>query len=208
MSAAPEVAVIATGTANIASVCAAFTRLGARATTTTEPEVVANAPFVVLPGVGAFGAAMAALRAHDLVDPLRARLAADLPLLCVCLGQQLLAASSEESPGVAGLGVIPARIVRFASHLRVPQLGWNTIELPKSEPTSGPRMLRADAFSFANSYCLRTAPPGWRVATADHGGTFVAAMERGRTLACQFHPELSGAAGKTLLRTWLEGGAA
>lgn len=208
MSAPPEVAVIATGTANVASVLAAFTRLGARATTTTDPEVVANAPFVVLPGVGAFGAAMAALATHALVVPLRARIAADRPLLCVCLGQQLLATASAESPGVAGLGVIPASVARFASHLRVPQLGWNTIQVPKAEPTAGPSMLRAESFYFANSYCLRAAPPGWRVATADYGGTFVAAMERGRTLACQFHPELSGAAGATLLRAWLEGGAA
>lgn len=83
--------------------------------------------------------------------------------------------------------------------------GWGGT---KAAPTDGPRLLRAGTFYFANSYCLRAAPPGWRVATADYGGTFVAAMERGRTLACQFHPELSGPAGKALLRAWLEGGAA
>ena len=203
MSATPEVAVIATGTANIASVCAAFTRLGARATPTTDPAVIADAPFVVLPGVGAFGAAMASLRTHDLVAPLLTRLAADAPLLCVCLGLQLLATASQESPDVGGLAAFPQRVSRFGDAQRVPQLGWNGII-----PAAGSKLLRPDTFYFANSYCLRSAPPGWTAATADYGGTFIAALERGRTLACQFHPELSGAAGATLLRAWLEGGAA
>lgn len=194
-----QVVVIATGTANLASVRAAFARLDATVHLTTDAEVVAKAKYLVLPGVGAFGAAMEALREHHLIAPLRHRLMTGAPLLCICLGMQLLAAASEESPGVAGLGALPLQVTRFSPppespQLKIPQLGWNAIT-----PAADAQLLCRASFYFANSYCLREAPPGWTAATADYGGPFVAAIERGKALACQFHPELSGAAGAELL---------
>lgn len=203
---AEQVFVVATGTANVASVCAAFARLDQQVHLTTDAEVVRAAQYVVLPGVGAFGAAMDALRALHLVAPLRERLMTGAPLLCICLGMQLLAAASEESPGVAGLGALPLQVTRFSPppdspQLKVPQLGWNAIT-----PAADAQLLRPASFYFANSYCLREAPPGWTAATAEHGGPFVAALERGKALACQFHPELSGAAGADLLTRWLARG--
>ena len=153
---------------------------------------------MVLPGVGAFAAGMARLRQLRLVEALRARLAAGRPTLAICLGLQLLCEASEESPSVEGLGVLAARITRFEGDVRVPQLGWNQVV-----PNAACQLLEEGHAYFANSYRLVDAPDGWRAARTDHGGPFVAALERDALLACQFHPELSGAWGAALLSRWL-----
>lgn len=194
-----RVALIDTGVANIASLRAAFVRLGAEPTLTRDPEAVRAADHVVLPGVGAFGAGMARLRALGLVEPIRARVAEGRPLLAVCLGLQLLAEASEESPGEAGLGVVGGRVTRFPGSVRVPQFGWNEVR-----PDPGASLLQPGFAYFANSYRLAEAPPDYAVAWAEHGDPFVAALERGPLLACQFHPELSSAWGQALLGRWLE----
>ena len=190
-----EVVVVPTGTANLASIRAAFRRLGADLRISLEPAAIADAGHVVLPGVGAFAAAIAGLRASGADRALVERIAADRPTLAVCVGHQLLFASSDESPGVPGLGVVEAHVGRFAGAVRVPQFGWN-------EVAGEGRFLRSGYAYFANSF-RATAAPGWNVATAEHGGAFVAAMERGNVLTCQFHPELSGAYGRDLLEAWL-----
>jgi imidazole glycerol-phosphate synthase subunit HisH len=153
----------------------------------------------VLPGVGTLAAAMAQLEADGLVEPLRARLLAGRPTLAVCLGLQLLCEESEESPGRRGLGIVPARVTKLGAEVRVPQLGWNRIV-----PQPSCRLLEEGYVYFANSYRLEEAPAGWSAAMSDYGGPFVAAMERGAVLACQFHPELSGRFGLELLRRWLD----
>ncbi len=190
--------VLGTGVANLASVDAAFRRLGAEPTATRDPEVVRRADQLVLPGVGAFGAAMETLRQAGVVEALAERIEQGRPTLAVCLGLQLLCATSDESPGVEGVGVVDASIRRFPAGLRVPQMGWNAVS-----PTSGARTLTPGFAYFANSFCLDRVPPGWEGALADHGGPFVAALERGDVLACQFHPELSGAWGQQLMERWL-----
>lgn len=195
-----RVLIVRTGVANLASVCAALRRLDAEPEPTRDAEAVLAADHVVLPGVGAFGAAMAALD-DGLAEALKARIAADRPTLAVCVGLQVLCQESEESPGVVGLGVVPGTVQRFPSTVTVPQLGWNRIE-----PTPG-SPLAAGYVYFANSYRLDTLPPGFCGALSDHGGPFVAALSRGALLACQFHPELSGAYGAGLLHRWLTGGA-
>ncbi len=189
------VVIVPTGTANLASVRAAFARLGRDVRITDEPQAIAAADHVVLPGVGAFGAAMASLRASGADRALIDRVVADRPTLAVCVGHQLLFAASEESPGVAGLGIVDATIGRFVGDVRIPQFGWN-------EVAGEGHLLRPGFAYFANSY-RAVAAPGWTVATTEHGGRFVAAMERGRVLTCQFHPELSGAYGRGLLEGWL-----
>lgn len=191
--------IVRTGTANLASVCAGFQRLGVTPHITADPAVARDAACVVLPGVGAFGAAMAQLTARGLDVALRQRMVSDKPTLAICLGLQLLCESSTESPGVAGLGVVRGAIDRFGANVRVPQLGWNEVV-----PDTGARWLTRDYAYFANSYRLTTPPPDCQVAWTDYGGRFVCAFERGRLLACQFHPELSGPWGLELLRRWLE----
>jgi len=193
--------VIRTGVANTASVCAALARCGLDPTVTGDAERVASSPFVVLPGVGSFGVGMESLRACGAAAAIAERVRAGRPTLAVCLGLQLLARESEETPGVSGLGVIDAPVTRFPVGVCTPQFGWNRVE-PKAE--SGP--VEPGYAYFANSYRLTSAPPGWGVAWADHGGAFVAALWDRGVLACQFHPEVSGPWGLSLIRRWIATG--
>ena len=193
-----KVLIVNTGTANIASVAAAFTRLSVEPIVTTDPRCVREAPLVVLPGVGSFGTAMQRLNESGLCDPLLDRVRLQQPLLAICLGMQLLCESSEESPGVSGLGAVSGRLRRFEPPARVPQMGWNQIA-----PAPGATLLRPATMYFANSYRLDTIADGWTGSTSQYGQTFASAIERGPILACQFHPELSGVDGLDLLRRWL-----
>jgi imidazole glycerol phosphate synthase glutamine amidotransferase subunit len=195
-----DLALVETGLANVASVRAAFARLGVDARPTTDPAVVAQAARVVLPGVGAFGAGMAALTRHGLVGPLRARVEAGRPTLAICLGLQLLADASDEDPGVPGVGALPVPVRRLPGGVRVPQLGWNAVEVG-----AGAALLRPGFANFAHSYALFEAPPGWVPAWVTHGARVIAAVERGAVLGCQLHPELSGDWGAALLGRWLDG---
>jgi len=196
-----KVTIIQTGIANIASVRASFERLSVTVTLTDDPDLVRHSSHVMLPGVGAFGAGMAALgsRSYGLGEALVERFSNDRPTMAICLGLQLLASSSEETPGITGLSIFEqSRVTRFDTSVKVPQLGWNKVEV---EP--GANFLHTGYAYFANSYRLVTPPPGWTAAYADHGGRFVAALERGPHLACQFHPELSGPWGQALIARWL-----
>ena len=192
---------VATGVANVASVRAAFRRLGRELAPASAGDV-ADAPALVVPGVGHFGAAMRRLRAHGLVDPLRARLAAGRPTLGICLGMQLCCEGSEEAPGEPGLAAVAGTVTRFAPGVRCPQMGWNRVEAPADA-----RFVEAGHAYFAHSFALARPPAGFCAATATHDAPFVAALERGSLLLCQFHPELSGAWGEALLARWLAGAA-
>lgn len=192
--------IVQTGVANTASVTAALRRGGAEVVTVERAAAIDELGRIVVPGVGAFGAGMAALDDLGVVGALIDRIEANRPTLCVCLGMQLLFASSDESPGVDGLGVCSGHVGAFPDGVTTPQFGWNRVE---AEPTMS--HLEAGYAYFANSYRVPEAPDGWDVATTDHGGRFVAAMERGPVLACQFHPELSGAYGQGIIDRWLAG---
>src|SRR5690606_37439339 len=141
--------------------------------------------------------AVSALESAGLGEPVARRIADGRPILAVFVGMQILATASDESPG-NGLGAVDARVRRFVGEVRIPQLGANRVE-----PQPGARLVTPGWAYFANSYRLDTVPQGWVGATGDHGGPFVAAMERGDVLACQFHPELSGSWGLALLERWL-----
>jgi imidazole glycerol phosphate synthase glutamine amidotransferase subunit len=196
---APEVAIIRTGVSNAASVMAALRRAGARPFLSDEAERVAAAPFAVLPGVGAFGPAAKALRERGLDEALRWRFSRGLPLLGICLGMQLCFEASEESPGVPGLSLFPGCVGRFRGAESLPQLGWNRVG-------AGSFLLGAGWAYFANSYRLDEAPAGFGASWSSHGEPFVAALESpgpGSLLLCQYHPELSGAFGLSLLGRWL-----
>jgi len=219
-----EVVIVRTGTANLASVLSAFTRLGISARMIDDARQIVRAEKLVLPGVGAFDATMHCLAEAKLVEPLRQRIYEGRSTLAICVGMQVLFETSEEgeeyhdtgnSGGNAneyentdrndkqgergGIGALLGRIERFRGELRVPHLGWNWVR-----PSDGCRLVQSGYAYFANSYRLQTPPPGWLAASTDYGSPFVAALERGNVLACQFHPELSGAFGLDLIRRWFQ----
>ena len=195
-----DVAILKTGTANLASVVAACGRLGATAQLVSDAQDVAEARHLIVPGVGAFGACMEIFNRMGVVEPLRQRLQdADQPTLAVCMGLQLLCQGSDETPGVRGVGAVHGVIRRFEGDVRVPQLGWNDVR-----PQGGCQLLVPGMAYFAHSYRLTDIPAGWHGALTNHGGLFVSALERGPVLLCQFHPELSGDYGAALLGRWLE----
>lgn len=193
------VVVVATGIGNTASVTAAIRRCGWECEVTGDAELVRSAARVVLPGVGSFGTGMASLVERGLDLAIVERVRDDRPLLAICLGLQLLCLDSEESPGVQGLGVVAATVRRFPESVRTPQFGWNRVE------ATGCRLVKTGDAYYANSYRVSGAPEGWVAATTTHGAPFVASLERGSVLACQFHPELSGAWGSELIARWLVG---
>ncbi len=193
-----EVCIVPTGTANVASVCAAFERLGTRPLLCDDPVQIARAARVVLPGVGAFAAAARRIDELGLRSVLLERVAEQRATLAICLGMQLFCARSDESPDAHGLAVVPDSIARFGDGLRVPQVGWNRV-LPV-----GSELLEPGYAYFVHSYRLAAMPPGWSGAMTDYGGEFVSALERGPVLACQFHPEISGDYGQALLGRWLQ----
>jgi glutamine amidotransferase len=196
-------ALVSTGLANIASVRAAFLRLGVEPVLTESPRLVREADAVVLPGVGALGPAMARLAERDLdgdtlAEALRARVALGRPTLAICLGLQLLCTGSDEAPGVTALSIAAVHVARLDTAPSLPHFGWNEVV-----PTQGSSLVRRGHAYFAHSYGALSAPRGFEAAWTSHGSPFVAAFERGAVLACQFHPELSGAYGADLLQRWL-----
>lgn len=195
-----RVAVVRTGTANLASVLAGLRRAGGDPYITESPSDVLREARVILPGVGSFGAAMAELRSRGLDRALEERFRTGKALAGFCLGMQLFFESSEESPGVRGLSLLPGAIRKYPDSVRTPRLGWGAVR-----PDPGPGYLEPGWAAFANSYRLVEPPPGFRVAWADYAGPFAAALERPGLLLCQFHPELSGSWGKDLLARWLQG---
>lgn len=194
-----DVVIVPTGTANLASVLAAFRRLGADPQVATTVGEVEEAQRVVVPGVGSFGAAMGELIRLGFPSMLQERIEGDRPTLAICVGMQLLATTSEESEGKVGLGAVAEKVTRFPETVRVPQLGWNQVRAG-----AGCNVLADGWAYFANSFRFESVAEGWSTALTDHGGSFVAAMERGNVLASQFHPELSGVWGRELLGRWLD----
>lgn len=194
-----QVWIVRTGTANTASVIAGIERSGKSACIVKDPQQAWNAEYLVLPGVGALAAAMQRLQEDDMVHVLQKRIRAGKPTMAICLGLQLLCQNSEESPNFPALGLVESVVEKYPSSVRVPQLGWN-----RTDPEPACRLLKPGYAYFANSYRIKDAPTGWSVAWADYAGRFVAAMEKGRVLACQFHPELSGPWGQALMQAWLE----
>ena len=194
-----QITILRTGLANLASVTAAFSRLGADIVVADDADTISGATRLVVPGVGAYGEAMNRLGAAGLVSPLRDRIAEGRPTLGICLGLQIFGAGSDESPGVSGLGCVSAMTTGFDVTLRSPQMGWNRVTATDNAVLCG-----SGYAYFANSFRFERIPAGWAGATANYGGPMVAALERGAVLGCQFHPELSGAYGEGLLARWME----
>ena len=194
-----HVAIIDSGVANLAAVESALTDLGVVYTITGDPKAALQASHVVLPGVGRFSAGLETLRRDGLDAAVCEIHERGTPFLAVCLGMQMLGDGSDESPDTPGLGIVSGRFQRLPDSVRVPHLGWNQV---RADENSG---LPSGTAAFANSYYLPKPPTGWSACWTTHGATFVSMLARGRTVACQFHPELSGPFGMGLIRDWLSG---
>jgi glutamine amidotransferase len=196
---------------NATSVRRALGHLGAEATITADPAVVAQAERVVFPGVGAAGSCMANLRSAGLDRAIAGAAASGKPVLVVCVGMQLLFDWSDEDGGTPCLGLLPGKVVRFApgaASVKVPHMGWTEVDFPPGAagaPDPLARALPDRHFYFVHSYHCVPGPGVEVIAQADHGGRFCAGVRRGNVAAVQFHPEKSGPAGLALLRNFLGG---
>jgi glutamine amidotransferase len=194
------IAVLDYGIGNLRSAQKALERLGASAVLTDDPELVDSAAGVVLPGVGAFGPCMEALRASGLEEPARKAVEGARPFLGICVGAQMLYDGSEEDPGVAGMGVLPGWVRRLPDGMKRPQMQWNVLER-RAESEMLAALGDPTWMYFVHSYSPELSDDV--VATCDYGGPVVAAVERGPLWATQFHPEKSGAAGLRLLANFV-----
>jgi glutamine amidotransferase len=199
------VAVLDYGIGNLRSAQKALQHVGADARLTADPDVIAEADGVVLPGVGAFGRCMEALRDTGLDGLARAAAGDGRPFLGICIGMQLLYEASEEDPDATGLGVLPGVVRRLPDGVKRPQMQWNTLDVQR--PTGLLDGLADPAWVyFVHSYAPE--PGDGVVATCDYGGPVVAAVEQGRVWATQFHPEKSGANGLHILANFVAACAA
>jgi glutamine amidotransferase len=204
--------VIDYGSGNLRSVSKALDAVGARTRFVSTPAALDEIDAIVVPGVGAFGDCARHLRATGLWEPLREWISADRPYLGICLGYQLLFESSEETPGVEGLGVLPGVVRRFpagnpqnpAGALKVPHMGWNTLDVRKPEDRLYAAALpAAPSVYFVHSFFPVPADPSIVSATCDYGGDFAASVSRGALSAVQFHPEKSQRNGLAILRNFV-----
>jgi len=198
----PLVAVLDYGIGNLRSAQKALERVGADARLTADSGLIADADAVVLPGVGAFGACMDALRDCGLDEVAIEAANDDRPFLGVCVGMQMLYEGSEESPGAVGLGVLPGRLRRLPDTVKRPQMQWNLVDIrrPSQLFSSVPDPVWV---YFVHSYAAE-ADGESVIATCDYGGPVAAAVEREGLWATQFHPEKSGTVGLELLRGFVD----
>ena len=197
------IAIIDYDAGNVKSVEKALQALNQDVVVTKDRDTLLKADKVILPGVGAFGDAMEKLHAYGLVDVIDEIVKMKKPFLGICLGLQLMFDESEESPGVKGLGILKGKIVRFPqSELKVPQIGWNSLEFPK-ESVLFKGIDSGEYVYFVHSYYLQ-AEEDIVAATTEYGVTVHAAVEKDNVFASQFHPEKSSAVGLNILKNFVE----
>lgn len=206
---APLVAVLDYGIGNLRSAEKALKKVGADARLTRDPGMVADARAVVLPGVGAFGACMDALRAAGLESVVHDAVASGRPFLGICVGMQMLFDDSEENPGARGLGVIPGSVRWIPAGVKRPQMQWNRLSMVRPDPVlDGPDLAASVEGSwvyFVHSLHGVPSDADAVIATCDYGGTLNAVFRRDNVVATQFHPEKSGRSGLALLRNFVDG---
>lgn len=190
---------------NIRSVEKAIQYIGEETIVTRDFKEIASADKVVLPGVGSFGDAMEHLKRYELDRAIEEVVEEKKPFLGICLGLQLLFESSEESPGVEGLGILPGEILRIPpkKDLKIPHIGWNSLSYPaKGRLFNG---IPQDSYVyFVHSYYLKASDPSIVKATCEYGVPIHASVEWDQIFACQFHPEKSGEVGLQILKNFAE----
>ena len=199
------IAIIDYDAGNIRSVEKAMAKLGQEVWITRDRERIMNADKVILPGVGSFGDAMAHLREYNLVEVIKDVVAEKKPFLGICLGLQLLYESSEETPGVEGLGILKGKILKIPEQkdLKIPHMGWNSLHLQNDG-----RLFRGIEQNpyvyFVHSYYLKAGEEKTVKATTEYSVKIHASVEKDNVFACQFHPEKSGDLGLQILKNFAE----
>ena len=198
------IGIIDYGAGNLKSVEKALLKLGAQPVITRDRETILAADHIILPGVGAFGDAMENLRKYDLDQVIYEAVEQKIPFLGICLGLQLLFSGSEESPGVAGLGILGGEILRIpeAEGLKIPHMGWNSLHLEHNG-----RLFRGIPENtyvyFVHSYYLKASDPEIVKASTYYSTQIHASVEKGNVFACQFHPEKSSDLGLKILDNFI-----
>ena len=189
---------------NIKSVEKALTALGETVVITRDKDTLLGADKVILPGVGAFGDAMAKLRKYELEQVIHEIVDRQTPFMGICLGLQLLFEASEEAPEVSGLGILKGRITKIPENtaLKVPQIGWNSLKFPnRGKLFQG---IAEDSYVyFVHSYYLQAEDPKIVTATTEYVTHIHASVEKGNVYACQFHPEKSSDVGLKILKNFV-----
>jgi glutamine amidotransferase len=197
----PKIAVVDYGIGNLRSAEKALEHVGADAKLTAHNRDIEMADAVVLPGVGAFGACMTALRDAELVRPVLEAARTDRPFLGICVGMQMMCRSSDESPDVDGLGIFDVKVIRMRGEVKLPQMQWNKVRVHfDGHPLF--RGLDEPWMYFVHSYAVEENDD--TIAVCDYGGQITAAMARGPVAAVQFHPEKSAADGLALLSNFVD----
>lgn len=196
------IAIIDYGMGNLHSVSKAVERLGYTVQVTSNPQEIMSAEGAILPGVGAFGDAMANLRDTGLQETVLAYAASGKPLLGICLGMQLLFSHSEEHGDHEGLNLLPGQVVRFRGDYKVPHMGWNRLTFRQANPLI--QDLEEGYVYFVHSYHVKPELHSDLIATTDYHQPVTAIVGRGNVFGMQFHPEKSSTVGMALLHNFLK----
>ena len=199
------IAIIDYDAGNIKSVEKALLSMGETPVLTRDSEVILQSDHIILPGVGSFGDAMENLNKFGLIDVIHEAINRKIPFLGICLGLQLLFESSEETPGVAGLGILKGKIVRIPEGpgLKIPHMGWNSLKFQNNGRLF--KGIPEDSYVyFVHSYYLKAADEGIVTATTEYSTHIHASVEQGNVFACQFHPEKSSDIGIQILKNFVE----
>lgn len=201
-----NVLIVNYGLGNLWSVKSAFEYFGVNVTISGDPQAIAAAERLVLPGVGTFGAGMSNLRARGLEEALNdAVLAKGTPILGICLGMQLLADASEEAPGVKGLGWIPGKVQKFREkNLRLPHMGFNTALSAQDDDAFFHITGEGSDFYFVHSYCFTPDNDSHTLSRTEYGTSFTSAVRKDNIVGVQFHPEKSQSSGLRLISDFLK----
>ena len=199
------IAIIDYDAGNLKSVAKALIHLGYECIITRDAKEILEADRVILPGVGAFGDAMAKLRKYGLVDIIKQVVEKNTPFMGICLGLQLMFEKSDEAPGVEGLGILPGKIVAIPPKegYKIPHMGWNSISINKKSRLFKDIPEQSYVY-FVHSYYLEAENEEDVAATTDYVANIHASVERGNIFACQFHPEKSGDVGLKILKNFCE----
>ena len=198
----PRIAIVDYKMGNLRSVQKGFEHAGvADVVVTDDPAVIGSADGIVLPGVGAFRDASANLRESGVEDVLRHRIGQGTPFLGICLGMQLLADIGLEEGEYTGLGLVPGVCDKLPAGVKIPHIGWNTVEFPRDSPLFA-GIPESTAFYFVHSYRLVPRDDGAIVGSTEYGVRFCSAVQSGNVYAVQFHPEKSSTMGLKLLENF------